>query len=76
MDSLAAELSYTRERLGYATPKAIGESAGGLLIPATAFRRPNLLAAVVTRVGVVDPDTPRCREQRSRPVGGVSDPTT
>jgi prolyl oligopeptidase len=45
-------------QLGYATPRTLGVygvSAGGLLVPPAALRRPDLFAAAVTRVGVVNP---------------------
>jgi prolyl oligopeptidase len=44
--------------LGYASPKTLGifgASAGGLLIPMAALKSPELFAAVVTRVGIVNP---------------------
>ncbi len=44
--------------LGYATPATLGvfgASAGGLLIPMAAMKAPDLFAAAVTRVGVVNP---------------------
>ncbi len=44
-------------QLGYATPKTLGifgASAGGLLIPPVALKRPDLFAAAVTRVGIVN----------------------
>jgi len=44
--------------LGYASPKTLGifgASAAGLLVPMAALREPDLFAAAVTRVGVVNP---------------------
>ena len=44
--------------LGYASPVTLGvfgSSAGGLLVPMAAMKAPDLFAAAVTRVGVVNP---------------------
>lgn len=44
--------------LGYATPRTLGlfgSSAGGLLVPIAAMMAPDLFAAAVVRVGVVNP---------------------
>lgn len=44
--------------LGYASPATLGvfgSSAGGLLAPVAAMKAPDLFAAAVTRVGVVNP---------------------
>jgi prolyl oligopeptidase len=45
-------------QLGYTTPKLLGlwsGSAGGLLVTPVGLKRPDLFAAVVTSVGVVNP---------------------
>jgi prolyl oligopeptidase len=45
-------------QLGYATPATLGlfsASAGGLLVPMAAMKAPELFAAAVTRVGIVNP---------------------
>lgn len=44
-------------QLGYATPRTLGifgASAGGLLVTPVGLQRPDLFAAVVTRVGIVN----------------------
>lgn len=44
--------------LGFATPRTLGlfgSSAAGLLIPMAAMKAPDLFAAAVTRVGIVNP---------------------
>ncbi|MFL6696280.1 MAG: prolyl oligopeptidase family serine peptidase [Vitreoscilla sp.] len=62
MNKLAAQADYIAcaERLraaGYASPKtlvATGTSAGGTLVPGAVLRRPDLFAALVSRVAMVD----------------------
>lgn len=66
-------------RLGYATPKTLGifgSRAAGLLIPATALKRPDLFAAVVTRVGIVNPIRLAAANNDPNQFGEMGDPAT
>lgn len=77
-----ADLIACAERviqLGYATPRSLGifgASAAGLLIPATALNRPDLFAAVVTRVGIVNPTRLAAANNGPNQYGEMGDPTT
>ena len=77
-----ADLIACAERLialGYATPKTLGifgASAGGLLIPATALKRPDLFAAVVTRVGIVNATRLAAANNGPNQFGEMGDPST
>jgi prolyl oligopeptidase len=65
-------------QLGYATPKTLGifgASAAGLLIPAAALKRPDLFAAVVTRVGIVNPIRLAAANNGPNQYGEMGDPT-
>lgn len=66
-------------KLGYTTPKKLGTfgaSAAGLLIPATALKRPDLFAAVVTRVGIVNATRLAVANNGPNQYGEMGDPTT
>ncbi|HEX8414491.1 MAG TPA: prolyl oligopeptidase family serine peptidase, partial [Sphingomicrobium sp.] len=66
-------------KLGYATPKTLGifgASAGGLLIPPAALKRPDLFAAVVTRVGIVNPIRLAAANNGPNQYGEMGDPTS
>ena len=65
--------------LGYATPKTLGlfgASAAGLLIPITALKAPDLFAAAVTRVGVVNGTRLAAANNGPNQYGEMGDPTT
>lgn len=65
--------------LGYATPKTLGifgASAGGLLIPMAAMKAPNLFAAAVTRVGIVNGTRLAAANNGPNQFGEMGDPTT
>ena len=66
-------------QLGYASPRTLGifgASAGGLLIPAAALKRPDLFAAVVTRVGIVNATRLAAANNGPNQYGEMGDPTT
>ncbi|MCP3735733.1 prolyl oligopeptidase family serine peptidase [Sphingomonas sp. RP10(2022)] len=66
-------------KLGYATPKTLGifgSSAGGLLIPPSALKRPDLFAAVVTRVGIVNATRLAAANNGPNQYGEMGDPGT
>ena len=65
--------------LGYATPKTLGifgASAGGLLIPMAAMKAPDLFAAAVTRVGIVNGTRLAAANNGPNQYGEMGDPTT
>jgi prolyl oligopeptidase len=65
--------------LGYATPRTLGifgESAGGLLIPITAMKAPDLFAAAVTRVGIVNATRLAYANNGPNQFGEMGDPNT
>lgn len=65
--------------LGYASPKTLGifgSSAGGLLIPMAAMKRPDLFAAAVTRVGVVNPTRLAFANNGANQFDEMGDPAT
>lgn len=64
-------------KLGYATPKTMGifgASAGGLLVPMAAMKRPELFAAAVTRVGIVNPTRLAFANNGPNQFGEMGDP--
>ena len=66
-------------KLGYATPKTLGifgASAGGLLIPMAAMKRPDLFAAAVTRVGIVNATRLAAANNGPNQYGEMGDATT
>ena len=77
-----ADLIACGERLvalGYATPATLGifgASAGGLLIPPVALKRPDLFAAAVTRVGIVNPTRLAVANNGPNQFGEMGDPGT
>ena len=77
-----ADLIACAERLiqlGYTTPRTLGifgASAAGLLIPATALKRPDLFAAVVTRVGIVNATRLAAANNGPNQYGEMGDPST
>ncbi|MFD1951961.1 prolyl oligopeptidase family serine peptidase [Sphingomonas arantia] len=77
-----ADLIACGERLvtlGYATPRTLGlfgASAAGLLVPAAALKRPDLFAAAVTRVGIVNPIRLASANNGPNQYGEMGDPTT
>lgn len=77
-----ADLIACGERLvtlGYATPKTLGlfgASAAGLLIPMTAMKRPDLFAAAVTRVGIVNATRLAAANNGPNQYGEMGDATT
>ncbi|WP_445192249.1 prolyl oligopeptidase family serine peptidase [Sphingomonas sp. Tas61C01] len=77
-----ADLTACAERLiklGYATPRTLGifgASAAGLLVPPTAIKRPDLFAAVVTRVGIVNPIRLGAANNGPNQYGEMGDPQT
>ncbi|MES2097080.1 MAG: prolyl oligopeptidase family serine peptidase [Pseudomonadota bacterium] len=65
--------------LGYATPKTLGifgASAGGLLIPMAGMKAPDLFAAVVTRVGIVNGTRLAFANNGPNQFGEMGDPNT
>lgn len=65
--------------LGYASPKTLGifgASAGGLLVPIAAMREPDLFAAAVTRVGVVNPTRLAVANNGANQYDEMGDPRT
>lgn len=65
--------------LGYASPKTLGvfgASAGGLLVPMAAMREPELFAAAVTRVGVVNPTRLAAANNGANQYDEMGDPRT
>jgi prolyl oligopeptidase len=66
-------------QLGYATPKTLGifgASAGGLLIPMAAMKAPDLFAAAVTRVGIVNATRLAVANNGPNQFGEMGDPNT
>lgn len=77
-----ADLIACGERLvalGYATPRTLGlfgSSAAGLLVPAAALKRPDLFAAAVTRVGIVNATRLAAANNGPNQFGEMGDPGT
>lgn len=66
-------------QLGYATPRTLGvfgASAAGLLVPMAALKAPDLFAAAVTRVGVVNPTRLAVANNGPNQYGEMGDATT
>lgn len=66
-------------QLGYATPRTLGifgASAGGLLVTPVGIKRPDLFAAVVTRVGIVNPIRLAVANNGPNQFGEMGDPAT
>lgn len=66
-------------QLRYATPATLGlfsASAGGLLVPMAAMKAPDLFAAAVTRVGVVNPIRLAVANNGPNQYGEMGDATT
>jgi len=66
-------------QLGYTTPKLLGlwsGSAGGLLVTPVGLKRPDLFAAVVTAVGVVNPTRLAFENNGADQIAEQGDPNT
>ena len=66
-------------QLGLTTPNrmtVIGTSAGGLLAPPAALRRPDLFGALISNVGIVNPIRLAQAENGANQFGEMGDPTT
>ncbi len=66
-------------QLGLTTPgrmTVMGTSAGGLLAPPAALRRPDLFGALIENVGIVNPSRLAAAENGANQYGEMGDPTT
>jgi prolyl oligopeptidase len=66
-------------RLGLTTPgrmTVLGTSAGGLLAPPAALRRPDLFGALISNVGIVNPIRLAQAENGANQFGEMGDPAT
>jgi prolyl oligopeptidase len=66
-------------QLGLTTPNrmtVMGTSAGGLLAPPAALRRPDLFGALISNVGIVNPTRLAQAENGANQFGEMGDPTT